>query len=535
MEPQTNNPLTVPQGNDPARPRPPEPKEGVPEYVLADPAAQVAPAPPRTGITLMQYAVLVAAGAFATTFAQQKMLGNLPTSILLKEHFKLNPEQVASFWLWAVFAWNLKPIAGIFTDAFPLFGTRRRHYMMAGAILAAIAWACIGFSSNSYGALLGLSIALNVAMVLASTVMGALMVEAGQAFGTSGRISSLRQFVQSVSGILAPLLGGYLAGRSFGWSTTAAIAAGSLLALAVITFFVLRERPVERVVAGVTPNIVRHDYRIPLPLGLGLIVGAAALVALFRIPDMDNIAWPLLAILVTFGLIIGLIFLPTSNPVIVKAQGQLVQILRSRTLWMAVVMLFLVYTVPGLGTALFYRQKDVLKFTTPYIGWMQMLEGILGVLGAVGYGLFCRKLNLRVLVVGSIGINAVFTLMYLYYTRSTAPFIHSVGGLIGVLSELALMDLAVRSTPQGCEALGFALMMSVRNFGISLADILGTKMMQDYHFTFNSLVWINALTTGAVLLFVPFLPRLIMSRKEGEAVGSVQTDAPSEPSAEPEG
>ena len=62
--------------------------------------------------------------------------------------------------------------------------------------------------------------------------------------------------------------------------------------------------------------------------------------------------------------------------------------------------------------------------------------------------------------------------------------------------ELSLMDLAVRSTPKGCEALGFSLMMSIRNFGIALSDVIGSKMMDDYHYSFNSLVLINAATTA---------------------------------------
>jgi predicted MFS family arabinose efflux permease len=194
-------------------------------------------------------------------------------------------------------------------------------------------------------------------------------------------------------------------------------------------------------------------------------------------------------------------------------------------------MLFLVYTVPGLGTALVYRQTDVLKFNKSFIGLMGTLEGIFGVIGAVAYGLFCRKLNLRVLLVGSIALNAVFTLMYLYYTRGTAPFVHGIGGLIGVLSELALMDLAVRSTPQGCEALGFALMMSVRNFGQSLSDVLGSKLIDSYHVPFSTLVFVNAGTTAAVLLFVFFLPTAVVGRREGATMTQVSLPLPIEEAA----
>ena len=136
---------------------------------------------PATGITLTQYAVLVAAGAFATTFAQQRVLANLPTTFLLKDHLHLHKEAVSVFFFWATFAWNLKPLAGILTDAFPLFGTRRRSYMVLGALGAAVLWGVMGLFPNDYKMLLAASIGMNIATVVASTVMGGLMVEAGQA------------------------------------------------------------------------------------------------------------------------------------------------------------------------------------------------------------------------------------------------------------------------------------------------------------------------------------------------------------------
>jgi predicted MFS family arabinose efflux permease len=221
-------------------------------------------------------------------------------------------------------------------------------------------------------------------------------------------------------------------------------------------------------------------------------------------------------------LIVLLMVFPTRNATVVKAQGQLSQILESRTLWMAVVMLFLVYTVPGFNTTLTFRQEDVMHFGQDFIGKLGSVEGLAGVAAALVYATFCSKLNLRILLIGGVGINALSTLLYLFYRPGT-PFsfivgIHAVGGFWVVMSELALMDLAVRSTPRGCEALGFALMMSVRNFGISLSDLLGSKMIDAKLVEFNSMVIINAMTTLLILFFVPFLPRFIMSRREGESM-----------------
>ena len=127
-----------------------------------------------------------------------------------------------------------------------------------------------------------------------------------------------------------------------------------------------------------------------------------------------------------------------------------------------------------------------------------------------------RSLSLRTMLVVGIGLNGLLTLLFLVYTSGTAPYVHGVVGFMSIVTEAAIMDLCIRSTPKGCEALGFALLISVRNFGISMSDVIGTQMIDAYHIAFNSLVVVNAATTILVLAFVPFLPKALISRREGD-------------------
>src|SRR5207245_2811211 len=99
-----------------------------------------AEAAPDTGLTLRQYYVMVGLGAFVTTIAQPGVIGRLPLQLLLKQELHFTAQTLAAFMLIATFAWNVKPVAGILSDAFPLFGTRRRHYMLLGSGLAALCW-----------------------------------------------------------------------------------------------------------------------------------------------------------------------------------------------------------------------------------------------------------------------------------------------------------------------------------------------------------------------------------------------------------
>jgi len=406
---------------------------------------------------------MVGLGAFVTTIAQPGVIGRLPLQLLLKNELHFTAQTLAAFMVVATFAWNVKPLAGIMSDAFPLFGTRRRHYMLLGAGMAAVCWFLMGVVPRSYLPLLLMAFGANAFMVIASTVMGGLMVEAGQKYGISGRVTSIRQALQSAVSLGNGILGGYLAAAAFGW--TVGVATALLLMLTVTTFFVLTER--------------RAAVR-----------------------DQD---------------------------VLTNASHELATLVRSRTLWTSGIFLALVYISPGFTTPLLFMQTDTLNFSPPYIGLMESIEGGAGLLGALIYGVVCRRFNLRQLLTTAIALNVTVTLLYLWYSHATAPVIHAIVGFAVICSELALMDLAVRSTPPGCESLGFALMMSARNFALGGSDVIGSWLIDSRHWVFHELVWLNAGTTALILVFIPLLPRAIMSRKDGDVAQGPAGIPPTEP------
>ena len=409
---------------------------------------------------------MVGLGAFVTTIAQPGVIGRLPLQLLLKNELHFNAQTLAAFMVITTFAWNVKPLAGILSDAFPLFGTRRRHYMLLGAGMAAVCWFLMGVVPRANVPLLLTAFGANAFMVIASTVMGGLMVEAGRTYGISGRVTSIRQALQSAVSLGNGLLGGYLAATAFGW--TVGVATALLLVLAVATFFVLTERP-----------------------------------AATR--DRDVLA---------------------------NARRELSTLISSRTLWASGAFLALVYISPGVTTPLLFMQTDTLHFSAPYIGLMESIEGAAGLAGSLVYGVVCRRFNLRQLLTSAITVNVLSTFLYLRYGHDTAPFIHATVGFAVICSELALMDLAVRSTPPGCESLGFSLMMSARNFALGGSDVIGSWLIDSRHWAFHELVWLNAGTTALVLVFIPLLPRAVMSRRDGEAAPGVAAGAPpSEPAA----
>lgn len=206
--------------------------------------------------------VLIGLGLFVSTLAQTQVLGRLPLQFLLKTRLHRAPEAMAAFFSLASIPWDLKPVAGLLTDSVPLFGTRRRGYLVLGAAAACGLWLMLGEWSRTFAHALVLTVLLNVAIVMTSTVSGGLLVEQGQRYAATGRLSSLRLVVVNAALVLGGPLGGFLAER--GLLLTGGVAAAACFALVPATLVLLREppapRPAERVLSN-TGHQLGHLFR----------------------------------------------------------------------------------------------------------------------------------------------------------------------------------------------------------------------------------------------------------------------------------
>lgn len=401
--------------------------------------------------TIRGLVAVIATGIFVTGFGWPGMIGRLPFSLLLKNRLGRPAQDVATFWAVATIAWYGKPVIALLCDAVPLFGTKRRGYMLLGTVAAAVFWLAFAIVPARYGWLMALMTALNLAMVVVSAAVGGLQVEVSQRYGATGRLASLRQGLEGFMSLAAGPVGGFLALRAFGWT-----ALGGAAILLSFLPFVLWYR--ERVTAGV---------------------------------DRGALA---------------------------RASARARRLGRSRGMWAAAGLLFLVYLAPGFYTAMLYYQTDVLHFNPRLIGTLQLLGGLGSTVGSAAYGAFCRRLRLRTLLIGGIILNAATTLVYLRYDSARAAMLIDTGaGMLQAIAILPLYDLAARATPKGSESFGFALMISIRDIAIfAISDVAGSYLYGHYHIGFRPLVWINAAATLAVLLFVPMVPAALLAGREGD-------------------
>jgi hypothetical protein len=403
-----------------------------------------------TAVSARSLIVVISVGIFVTGFGWPGIIGRLPFSLLLKNQLHMPAHKVAAFWGIATIAWYVKPLFGLISDAYPLFGTRRRGYMLTGTILCGLFWLAFIVVPHDYVPFVIVTTLLNIAMAFVSTVVGGLQVEAAQRYGATGRLASLRIGLEGVMNLLAGPVSGWLAVRAFGWTAVA----GACILCAFLP-----------VVSILYPE-----------------AGGA---------QRNTAVWA-------------------------AARRQLGVIVRSRAMWGATGLLFLVYLAPGFQTPMLYYQQDVLKLDPRFMGFLQLLGGAGGILGALAYSALCRRLPLRVSLTAGIVLNAASTLLYLRYDSAAAAMaIDGAAALLGTLATLPLYDLAARATPVGSESFGFALMMSLRNISIfAISDPFGSYLYDHYHLGFKHLVWLNAGSSAAVLLFVPLLPAVLLAARE---------------------
>jgi MFS family permease len=208
-----------------------------------------------------------------------------------------------------------------------------------------------------------------------------------------------------------------------------------------------------------------------------------------------------------------------SQQVLANFGLQFSNIATARTLWAAAALTLLVYIAPGFATALFYRQQNELHMTTVDQGYLGLVASMLAAGAPVAYILACRRYSLRTMLSACIGLHGLTVIAYVFYTSvANAYAISALNAFTGTLGEVALMDLAVRATPRGSESLGFALMVSVRNFALFGTDWLGSLMLDNWKLPFADLVYANAATTLIAAPLVFLLPRALVRRKDAEVL-----------------
>lgn len=174
----------------------------------------------------------------------------------------------------------------------------------------------------------------------------------------------------------------------------------------------------------------------------------------------------------------------------------------TKFLW-AALFLFCLWFSPSVGTPIFNKMREELHMTKIWIGWLNTIGSIFGVLGSLLYFKLSTKINMKRWLIWGTVLNAASTFAYLYLTPTSILVYNVVFGLSSAFIQLILMDFMARSCPKGQEATVFALLCSIVNFGTFCSNLVGARLFDTIGY--NGLIIVSGLFTFLCLFFIPKL------------------------------
>ncbi|MES1909933.1 MAG: hypothetical protein MHM6MM_002613 [Cercozoa sp. M6MM] len=112
--------------------------------------------------------------------AMSLMLPVTSTRLILTQDLQVSPADLARYYALIFLPWSFKPVCGIISDHIPIFGYRRRPYMVIGLITWSAGLLLSATMAYSFDVMLVCGVALNVGAVLNDTVIDAVTVVLAQ-------------------------------------------------------------------------------------------------------------------------------------------------------------------------------------------------------------------------------------------------------------------------------------------------------------------------------------------------------------------
>jgi len=371
-----------------------------------------------------------------------------PLTYYLKEVQGWDTVQIAASLAVLDVPWVVKPVYGIVSDFLPLFGYRRRSYLLLSSAAAIVAFL---FTAQTLApaAIVSALLLTSIAMAAASTVCGALLVENGQRYGASAAFVNQQWLWFNVALMVASLIGGQL----IEWLSPAGAFHASV------------------VLAAVAP--------------VAVLASTVALVDESRAPmNTEALRQALKGFLGTF---------------------------RSRTLWWVAAFLFLYYFSPGFGTPLYFYMTDDLHFSQGMIGLLSSASAGGWIAGGWLYRYLPGRMSTRALLNVSILAGTLSTLAYLGMVNiPSAVVVWTFTGVANMIANVATLTLAANHCPPRSEGFAFAALMSVINIATPLHDTIGAYLYEHlFHKELAPLIVVSAACTALIFPLVPLLGRAV--------------------------
>ncbi len=383
-------------------------------------------------------------------------LGRLAVSFFLKDELAMSPAEVSAMLGIVAIPWMIKPIFGFISDGVPIFGYRRRPYMIFSGILGAFSWVALAKWVHTPLAATGAIAISSLSVAISDVIVDSLVVERVQkeSISATGSLQSLCWAVSALGGLITAYFSGSLL-ETFSNQTVFLITATFPLIVSAVAWLIAEEK-----------------------VDIGI--------------NFEN----------------------------VKQQVKQVKIaITKKSILLPTAFLFLWQATPTSESAFFFFSTNELGFQPEFLGRIRLVTSIAALLGVWLFQRFFKSVPFRKIFGWSTVISSLLgmttLLLVTHANRALGIDDHwfSLGDslVLTVMGEIAFMPvlvLAARLCPPGVEATLFALLMSIYNLAGLISHESGALLMHWLKVTetnFDNLWLLVIITNLSTLLPLPLL------------------------------
>lgn len=387
-------------------------------------------------------------------------VARLAVSFFLKDELGMSPAEVSAMLGIVALPWIIKPLYGFMSDGLPIFGYRRRPYIIISGLLGTSAWVSLATIVHTPLAATGAIALSSLSGAVSDVIADSLVVERArkESVTDAGSLQSLSWGATALGGLITAYLSGSLL-QHFSTQTIFLISASFPLIVSATAWLIAEEKNTKS----------------------------------------------------------------TGFETVKDQLKQLRQAVTQKTIWLPTAFLFLLQATPKSEAAFFFFSTNELGFQPEFLGRVRLVTSIATLAGVWLFQRFLKTVPFRVIfgwsavIAAALGMTTLLLVTHANRALGIDDRWFSIGDtliltVIGQIAFMPVLVLSARLCPRGVEATLFALLMSITNLAKILSNEGGAVLTHFLGITDRNfdnlwlLVIITNLSTLLPLLFLNWLP-----------------------------
>lgn len=408
-------------------------------------------------------------------------LSDLAIEYYLKDVLEVEPSSLANMTAFTKFPYIIKFLFGLITDLFPIFGYRRKLYILIISIIYDISWIIVIFIVNNIYIFLFLIFIINSCISFSTVIAHAILIETTEMENNNNKSDvSLYFLVKNLGMLIASYIKGILL-EKFSIKITFYVSAFNSIFL-FISYFLFVEVPIVNDNNNVKVSIQNSQSNNKKELSS---IKKSFISFKKYLYNKD--------ILFTFTFLMILVSCPTYNE------------------------------------ALFYFTTNKLNFTPYYFGNIHTISVVVNLFFILLYKKYLSKLSFKsIIIIAKICLFVVLMLNYFLIKQNITNlisnyylymFIYSMNMSLITLRNLPIFEIGAILSPKNLEGTVYAIFMGILNFGQIAASFLGSLLMKYFSISKNNftnlIIMINIINLIGILPLglIGFIPKKYLQRE----------------------